>query len=225
MHWLERWIFPPRCVVTDRLTDRLDVSPALVEKWRPKVDLCPRCAEPSTQGWVCGRCLRSPPAFSRTQVAFEFEHELRDLIHQLKYQQQLHLTRLFAELMAASFERDGVEALVPIPLHRARLHERGFNQALEIARMLGKQFDLPVVDALSRPKATPSQTHLNAQQRRQNLKSAFAFEPESLRGFTKVALVDDVITTGSTMQSAASTLTHEQPGLVVEAWALAKTSC
>ncbi|UQB42400.1 ComF family protein [Thiomicrospira microaerophila] len=223
MHWLERWIFPPRCVVTDRLTDRLDISPALVEKWRPKVDLCPRCAEPSAQGWVCGRCLRSPPAFSRTQVAFEFEHELRELIHQLKYHRQLHLTRLFAELMAESFDRHGVEALVPIPLHRTRLRERGFNQALEIARMLGKQLDLPVVDALSRPKASPSQTNLNAQQRRRNLKSAFVFQPQSLNGIGKLALVDDVITTGSTMQAAASTLANAQAGLVIEAWALAKT--
>ncbi|WFE69701.1 ComF family protein [Thiomicrospira sp. R3] len=225
MHWLERWIFPPRCVVTDKLTERWDIAAHLVEKWRPQLALCPRCAEISPKGLVCGRCLSTPPAFSRTQVAFLFEQELRDLVHQLKYGRQLHLTRLFAELMAQSFDAAGIEALVPIPLHRSRLRERGYNQALELARMLSKPLDLPVINALSRPKAGLSQTHLNAQQRRQNLKAAFAFEPESLRGFTRVALVDDVITTGSTMQSAGATLTHEQPGLVVEAWALAKTSC
>lgn len=223
MHWLERWIFPPRCVVTDQLTPALDIQPGLVEKWRPKKDLCPRCAEISPRGLVCGRCLKSPPIMARTQIAFEFEHELRALVHQLKYGKQLHLTRLFAELMADAIETDGVEALVPIPLHRTRLRERGYNQALEIARMLGKQLDLPVIDALQRPHATESQTHLNAQQRRQNLKSAFTYCADSLTGIHNIALVDDVITTGSTMHAAAHTLNKAHPTLTIHAWALAKT--
>jgi ComF family protein len=223
MHWLERWIFPPRCVVTDDLTDELDIRPELVAKWRPRGELCPRCAEISPDRLVCGRCIKSPPIVARTQIAFEFEHELRALVHQLKYGKQLHLTRLFAQLMADAIETDGVEALVPIPLHPTRLRERGYNQALEIARMLGKQLDLPVIHALTRPRATASQTQLNAQQRKQNLKSAFAYKPETLQGRNRIALVDDVITTGSTMQAAAATLLNHQPDLHIQAWALAKT--
>ncbi|WP_044411527.1 ComF family protein [Thiomicrospira microaerophila] len=223
MHCLERWIFPPRCVVTDQLTPALDIQPDLVEKWRPKVDLCPRCAETSPNGWVCGRCLKSPPAVHCTQVAFEFDHELRDLVHQLKYGKQLHLTRLFAELMAQVIEVNEVQALIPIPLHRSRLRARGYNQALEIARMLSKLVKRPVIHALSRPKPNPSQTHLNAQQRRQNMQNAFAYQPHSLINIQKAALIDDVITTGSTMQAAATCLQAAQPDIQLEAWALAKT--
>jgi ComF family protein len=223
MHWLERWIFPPRCVVTDEVTEDLDINPELVAKWRPRAELCPRCAEISPQGLVCGRCMRQPPVVCRTQIAFEFDHELRALVHQLKYGKQLHLTRLFAELMASRLNKQGIDALVPIPLHRKRLHERGYNQALEIARMLSKQLDLPVIHALTRPRATASQTHLNAQQRKQNLKDAFVYQPKSLERVKQIALIDDVITTGSTMQAAAQTLDRAQPGLVIQAWALAKT--
>jgi ComF family protein len=223
MHSLERWIFPPRCVVTDKLTQTLDIQPGLVEKWRPKVDLCPRCAETSPNGFVCGRCLKSPPAVHCTQVAFEFDHELRDLVHQLKYSKQLHLSRLFAELMALSIQPNKVQALIPIPLHRSRLRERGYNQALEIARMLGKQLHLPIINALTRPDAGISQTQLNAKQRKENLKDAFSCQAERLAGFTHLAIIDDIITTGSTMQAAAETLLNNQPGLVIEAWALAKT--
>lgn len=223
MHWLERWLFPPTCVITGAATEQFDLQQTFVDKWQISPEICPRCAEPSPHGQICGLCLNSPPAFYRTQVAFKFDAELRDLIHQFKYAQHLHLSRLLAQQLADRLDFQGVEALVPIPLHTSRLRERGYNQALELARIISKQLNIPIVHALTRQTATPSQTKLNANQRRQNLKQAFVADATLLKGLKHIALIDDVITTGATMQSATKVMQKQQPGLVVQAWAVAKT--
>ena len=223
MHWLERWLFPPTCVISGELTEKLDLKPEYLTRWQLDKARCPVCAEPSPEAQVCGVCLHHPPAFIRSQVGFQFTDELRELIHQYKYQQQLYLSRLFAECWQQQLQTQGIQALVPIPLHRKRLRERGYNQALELARMLSRELKIPVVNALNRQKATVSQTGLKASQRVKNLKAAFYAEAHKLQGLKHIALIDDVMTTGATMHQAAKTLTEVQPGLVVEAWALAKT--
>lgn len=223
MHWIEKWLFPPTCVITGAPAEQFDLQQTFIDKWQISPETCPRCAEPSPHGQICGQCLNSPPAFSRTQVAFKFDAELRDLIHQFKYAQHLHLSRLLAEQLADRVDFQGVEALIPIPLHKSRLRERGYNQALELARIISKQLNIPIVHGLTRQTATPSQTKLNAHKRRQNLKHAFVADALQLSGFEQIALVDDVITTGATMQSATQALQKQQPGLVVQAWAVAKT--
>lgn len=223
MHWLEKWLFPPTCVITAVTTEKHDLDPAFIAKWQIGSDVCPCCAEPSPQGLLCGHCLSQPPKFSRTQVAFAFEAELRDLMYQFKYRQQLHLSRLFAELLASQLHTQGVQAIIPIPLHSTRLRERGYNQAYELARVLSTMLNIPIVSALTRSVATPSQTQLKAKQRRQNLKQAFEADASLLKDLDRVALLDDVITTGATMQAGASRLQSVQPGLVIEAWAVAKT--
>ncbi len=223
MHWLERWLFPPTCVITGTATEQFDLQQTFIDKWQISPEICPRCAEASPHGQICGLCLNSPPAFYRTQVAFKFDAELRDLIHQFKYAQHLHLSRLLAEQLADRLDFQGVEALIPIPLHTSRLRERGYNQALELARIISKQLNIPIVHGLTRQVATPSQTKLNAKQRRRNLKHAFAADGSQLGELRHIALIDDVITTGATMQSATKVLQKQQPGLVVQAWAVAKT--
>ncbi|MBE0493032.1 MAG: ComF family protein [Thiomicrospira sp.] len=223
MHWLEKWLFPPTCVITAVTTKKHDLDPSFIAQWQIGSDVCPCCAEPSPQGLLCGQCLSKPPQFSRTQVAFTYQAEFRDLMAQFKYHQRLDLSRLFAELLAPQLHTQGIQAIIPIPLHSTRLRERGYNQAYELARMLSPMLNIPIVSALTRPLATPSQTQLKAKQRRQNLKQAFEADAVLLKDFDRVALLDDVITTGATMQAAASRLQDAQPGLVVEAWAMAKT--
>ena len=223
MQWLEKWLFPPTCVITAVTTQKHDLESAFIAKWQIGSDICPRCAEPSPQGLLCGHCLSQPPRVSRTQVAFAFEDELRDLMYQFKYHQQLHLSRLFAELLAPQLDAQGIQAIIPIPLHRTRLRERGYNQAFELARMLSPMLNIPIISALTRPVATPNQTQLKAKQRRQNLKQAFAADATLLQDLDHVALLDDVITTGATMQAAAKQLETAKPGLVIEAWAVGKT--
>lgn len=223
MHWLEKWLFPPTCVITGVTCEKKDLDPSFVSKWQIGSEVCPRCAEPSPQGLLCGQCLAKPPRVNRTQAAFRFEDELRDLMYQYKYHQQLHLSRLFAELLAEKVEFQGVQGIIPIPLHPSRLRERGYNQAFELARMLSPMLNIPIISALTRPLATPSQTRLKAKQRHQNLNQAFVADPQLLDNLDQVALLDDVITTGATMQAAAKQLQTARPGLVVEAWAVAKT--
>lgn len=223
MQRLEHWLFPPTCVLTGEKTQTFDLKPEFLQTWRISVETCPICAEPSPETLICGRCLRHPPAFVRSQVGFEFRDQLRDLIHQYKYQQQLYLSRLLADCWLERLDAHNIEAIIPVPLHISRLRQRGYNQALELARMLSKKLNIPIIHALSRSKATVSQTHLNAKQRTQNLKRAFQADSIKLQNITRIALLDDVITTGATMQQAAKTLIKAQPGLVIEAWALAKT--
>lgn len=224
MHWLERWLMPPQCVITGLPTLEKDISPSLVEQWKTPQAVCPQCCEPSALGEVCGACLTHPPAFDRTQVGFYFDQALIELIYGLKYQDHLAYGRILGELLAERVDATGVEALVAVPLFPTRLRDRGYNQAEVIAESLAKTLHLPLIkNAVQRIKSTPSQTHLSAEQRQKNLKKAFAVDSEKLAGLTEIALIDDVITTGATMQSLAEVIKAQTEVQTVQAWGVAKT--
>lgn len=224
MHWLEKWLLPPRCVLSGERTEEIDVSDILVQGWRRPVDVCPQCCEPSPEGRVCGACLTAPPAFDRTQVGFYFHHELVDLLYGLKYQNQIVYSRILGTLLAERVHSGEVEALLAVPLYPGRRRQRGYNQAELIAARVARELNLPLMrGTVLRVKDTPSQTHLNAHERRQNLKRAFEGVAESLEGVNRVALVDDVITTGATMQQLSEVLKREFDLEYIEAWAVAKT--
>src|SRR4030042_5291618 len=105
---------------------------------------CPRCAAPSAEQ-VCGECLKHPPAFDRTRAALEYAFPTDKLIQALKYGGQLALAKLFGELLAETVaDQPRPETILPMPLHPSRLKMRGFNQALEIAKVIAKRFDLPL---------------------------------------------------------------------------------
>ncbi|AHF02045.1 phosphoribosyltransferase [Thiomicrospira aerophila AL3] len=227
MHWLEKWFFPPCCVVTSAPTDQLDLDPKFVQQWQRYGDACPCCGTHSPKGKICRSCEQgSPRLIEQTHIAFAFRGELRQLVHQFKYHQQLHLSRLFATLIQQQLQLNPVDALVPIPLHPSRLAQRGYNQAYEIARILSKDLGIPIYQGLIRAQATPSQTRLSRSQRQQNISHAFAINPKAEAGLLKLhrlALIDDVITTGATLQAAAQSLKAAHPTLEIHAWALAKT--
>lgn len=226
MDWLEKWLFPPTCVITQQPTIALDIDPLFISLWQRYGDACPCCANKSIKNKICHECKATPRLIDRTKVAFAFRGELRKLVHQYKYQEQLHLSQLFARLMTQQLELDHVDALIPIPLHPGRLVERGYNQAFELARLLGKDLSIPVYQTLIRTHATVSQTQLSWSQRQLNLKQAFALNPKAkvdLQSIQTLALVDDVITTGATLKAAASLLKAHYPDLKIQAWALAKT--
>lgn len=224
MHWLENWLLPPKCVLTGELTGDKDISPKLVNKWPVPKKVCQQCCEPTSDGLLCGTCLAKPPAFQQTQVGFYFDEELVDLIHGLKYQSQPAYARILAELLADKVDANGVEAIVAVPLYITRFRDRGFNQAELIAESLAKTLHIPLIkQAVSRVKDTPSQTHLNARQRRSNLKNAFEVKADNFIGFKSVALLDDVITTGATMESLAKKIKKQTSIETIQAWAVAKT--
>lgn len=224
MHWLENWIVPPKCVLTNEGALGLDLSANIVEGFKRPQNVCPQCCEPSIDGELCGACITQPPSFDRTQVGFYFEEELVELVHALKYQNQVAYARLLAELMIEHIDVQGVELLLPVPIHSLRWRERGFNQAELIAKSLGHELGLPVAtNVIQRQKSTLSQTGLTATSRMNNLKGAFSVNIENLQGISKIALVDDVITTGATMSAIASTIKKSMESIQVEAWAVAKT--
>lgn len=157
----------------------------------------------------CGACLAEPPAFARARAPFAYGGPTRQLVLALKHGRRLHLARMMARAMlrvAGDLPPDAV--IVPVPSHRWRLWQRGFNQAAEIARQLSRQSGRPlVVDALDRIKPTPSTKGLTRSARRKNVQGAFAVaQPERILGRV-VILVDDVMTTGATVAACAAKLT------------------
>lgn len=224
MHWLESWLLPPECVLMHKPCQNRDLSNTLVGEWPVPTEVCPQCCEPSKDSKLCGACLTHPPAFSQTQVGFYFDKELVDLLHGLKYGNKPSYARILGELLAERVNVGEVEALIAVPLFIKRYRERGFNQAQLIAETLASSLQLPLInDAVFRIKDTPTQTHLNAKQRRQNLKKAFNVDSVKLKGLKHIALVDDVVTTGATMQSLADRIIKNTQIEIVQAWSVAKT--
>ena len=162
---------------------------------------------------VCGNCLRRPPAFDATFVVTDYEAPLDQLVLDLKFGAQLALAPLFGRLLAQAMRQQPRAAwpalLAPAPLGRQRLAERGFNQALEIGRTLARELGLPLqARLLERCRDTAPQTLLAPAERRANMRLAFTVPPAKLsrvRGL-HVGVIDDVITTGVTLDEIAASL-------------------
>ncbi len=183
---------------------------------------CPRCASPTPNGQVCGICLKRPPAFDRTRAALAYAFPLDRLIPRLKYNGQLAIAPALGECLAAAVAPGPrPDCLIPMPLHARRIRERGFNHATEIARELAKQLDLPLdTDSCQRIRDTPPQMGLKHDARRRNLRGAFTCSG-NVRG-RRIALVDDVMTTGTSLDELAATL-KQAGAMEVETWVVART--
>ena len=156
----------------------------------------------------CGACLADPPPFDHARAPFAYGGPARKLVLALKHGRRLHLARMMARAMlrvAGDLPDDAV--IVPVPSHRWRLWQRGFNQAAQIARHLSRQSGRPlVVDALERIKPTPTTKGLSRRSRQKNVQGAFrVMKPEAIRG-RAVIVVDDVMTTGATVAACARQL-------------------
>ncbi len=165
---------------------------------------CPQCALPSPAGAVCGSCLDRPPHYDRTLALWRYEFPCDRLVQALKYRARLALSGFFARSLA-SRPLPEVDLIVPMPLHPKRLAERGFNQALEIARGLARRLGRPIEPrGVLRVKDTPPQTRLPYEERAKNVRGAFLCKLD-LSG-ASVAVVDDVMTTGATLNELARAL-------------------
>jgi len=178
---------------------------------------CPVCAAPGT----CGACLQHPPAFDSTQAALDYTFPVDKLIQAYKYHQQLALARLFGTLLRQAVSlQTRPNVILPMPLHAARLRERGFNQALEIAKIIAKDLHLPLATHLAqRTINTLSQATLAWDARKKNMRGAFACDL-NLEGM-HIALVDDVMTSGATLHALAKTL--KRAGATrIDVWVVAR---
>jgi ComF family protein len=176
----------------------------------PRVEppICPRCGESTVADAVCPRCRNSPLQIENIRSVVYFEGVLREAIHELKYSGRTVLAEPLGDLMATYWLHHSmpVDVVVPVPLHPTRLHERGYNQAGLLARHVGRRVGLVVNDCvLMRHRATLPQVELDSSQRKENVHAAFSCSSDALAG-TRVLLVDDVCTTGATLESCAAAL-------------------
>ncbi len=227
MVYVKRGLFPACCVLCAApVRGFLDLCPPCIAELPLHVDACPRCAMPLATAvtTACGRCQRQPPAFNACIAALRYEYPVPELIGRFKFHGDLAAGHALALLLARDVA--GREAgngsgsvLLPVPLHRTRLAERGFNQSERIARVLAHELGLPMQPTLAvRTRHTEDQKSLDAGARRRNL--GMAFSASDCRG-RRIVLVDDVITTGATADALAATLLAAGAQRV-EAWCLAR---
>jgi ComF family protein len=183
---------------------------------------CPRCALASPGGAVCGRCLARPPSYDATVAALAYEFPADVLVHALKFRGELALAPLLGALLRAAVSgTPRVDCVLPVPLSRQRLVERGYNQAAELARPLAAAAGAPLeLFGCERMRNTPQQADLPWSERAKNMRGAF----RCVRSFAgrSIAVVDDVMTTGATLDELAGALKEAGAARVVN-WVVART--
>lgn len=222
---LEHLLLPPVCVVCGMAArPGLDCC-AGCERDLPELGAqCRRCAlELVRDVELCGRCTRRLPAFDRAHAGFAYRGSIERLVQRFKFRHELAAGRVLAGLMARRLAMQGVprpDLMVPVPLHWRRRLVRGFNQAELLCRDLSRHFGgLPWYPLLRRRRATAAQSELPAERRGGNVRGAFALRSGVVPGH--VALVDDVMTTGSTLDECARRLRRAGVGRI-DVWVVAR---
>lgn len=200
------------------------LCPTCLSHIKPIGIACAICANPLLDGLpgLCGLCIQKKPWFDKVFVPCSFEDPLRSLLHQFKYHQHLHLTKLFVHFMLQAFPKEiKPDYLVPMPLHPKRLTTRGYNQAALLAKMLAKKTNIPCqFNLCEKIINTPPQVELPRKERLKNLRKAFIVHPLQAK---HIVIVDDLLTTGSTANALARQF--KQQGIeTVSVWCCARTS-
>jgi ComF family protein len=229
-NWLnviQKKLLPPRCIFCGQqgFAD-MDICSDCFADLPRNTHCCYRCGENFATAilspQLCGRCLKNSPHFDDTHAPYLYQDTIRYLITQLKFGQQYKNARLLGNLLAEHLSKtaEKPECIIPMPLHRNRYRQRGFNQSIEIAGHIAKQLQIPI-DFYSciRNRDTTQQSNLPAKQRLKNIRHAFTLtKPLNLK---HVAIVDDVLTTGATASALA--LAIKQSGVSrVDVWVCAR---
>ncbi len=231
--WIEKAqkaLFPASCILCGAAgDDGMDLCRGCRTELPFNRRACARCALPLPDAvpageLLCGVCQRTPPGFDRCHIPLRYAYPLDQLISRFKFHGRLAEGRLLAGLLGDFLQRRlscGLpELIIPVPLHASRVRKRGFNQALELARPLGRRFGCPVDSRIVvRNRPTRPQMELDGRARRKNIRGAFGLTaPLPAR---HVAIVDDVVTTGSTVNELAAVLRRGGAGRV-DVWAVAR---
>ena len=224
-------LFVPCCVLCDaKTTMNMSLCEACLEDLPRIKDSCYRCGMPlknKLEIALCGQCQLSPPPIDYLISSLEYAYPVGYLISQLKFQYQLSHAKIFSQLLLTKLETyykqsAMPEIIIPIPLHKKRIRERGFNQALEIARPIAKTLNIPLATRLiQRVKYTQAQSLLNAKERRKNLHNSFAITQAI--SAEHIVLLDDVVTTGATVYELAYLL-KKQGVKTVGVWSVARAT-
>jgi len=230
LHWstIKNWLWPQDCVFCHARVLR-DIAICLdCEKDLPwNNQACYQCGavlSSLSKTSHCGACLATPPPFQKTIALFKYQTPIMKLITQLKFQQKLIYARLLGELLSKKISTENRENLpefiIPIPLHTKRQRQRGFNQALEVSKVLSTRLNIPLdFKSCNRIKNTAAQSSLPAKQRHQNIKKAFNIKrPIKAK---HVAIIDDVMTTGQTVLELSKVL-KKQGVEKIEVWCCAR---
>ncbi|MGY2175302.1 double zinc ribbon domain-containing protein [Pseudomonas azotoformans] len=204
------------CLICDEATESADSVCNVCETELPwLIEHCNLCALPlPMEGLICGQCQKHPPAFKQVIAPWTYSFPVDSLISRFKHQARWPLGQMLARLLTQHlqhrFDNTGLtrpDCLLPVPMARKRLRERGYNQALMLARWLSSDLNIPYDEhLLLRPHETVAQQALDAKTRQRNLLGAFALAPDARVQGRHFALVDDVLTTGATAHSLARLL-------------------
>lgn len=228
-HTLLDWLYPPVCELCSAPAQQtMALCKRCLGDLRQNLHACAVCANPlpdaAAQRLVCGSCLKTPPFFDSVYAPYLYHPPADKLIIALKFRNRLLVAGLLAALMSKNLDgANKPDCLLPVPLHRKRLRERGYNQAGELARALAKRFAIPVVRAAVRVRHTPAQSSLSLAQRERNVQGAFQLRHSFLENYRHIAIIDDVVTTGSTVNELARIL--RLAGMEkIQIWSFARTS-
>lgn len=230
--WLARWQPHGTCLVCHRWSNAAICAPCTARWARPAATRCQRCAIdlstlPHVDG-ICMDCEAHSPEFDRALAALNYALPWSRLLARLKFQDACHLAPWLAERLAETWRArpQAASVILPMPISRARLRERGYNQSGLVAQALGRQLGLPVAHGvLQRARHTARLMQLDPAQRQAEIAGAFSINPTTRKLVIgrHVAVVDDVMTTGATLNEAALML-REAGARSVSAWVVARTA-
>lgn len=219
-------LFPSRCLLCQKTVKQethsvaIEICSECFQRLPQNKVNCSHCALPLpddlSNNRLCGRCIKKPPVFDYAYSPLRYEDDVIRLMHQLKFGEKITYSRTFGEMLFQLLSQKLLQGdnqlglskpdcLLPVPLHHSRLRQRGFNQSIELARVISKRFNIPIeYDAVRRNRSTTSQMGLDAKARRKNIKGAFSVKHKLTA--KHVLIIDDVMTTGSTVNELAKTL-------------------
>ncbi|MDD5461187.1 MAG: ComF family protein [Methylococcales bacterium] len=224
---IQEYLLPPTCILCGNTGfGGRDICTLCYQRLLRNNMCCYRCAgifeTPAALPMLCGYCLSSPPAFDETYAPFIYQGEIRHLITSLKFGTHYKNARLLGLLLSEHLEKTAQrpDLILPVPLHKARYRQRGFNQSIEIAKTVSRELQIPLdLTSCLRHRDTPHQTALTAKQRRKNIKNAFSII-KAIQA-QHIAILDDVMTTGSTVHELACLLKKTGVGKV-DVWVCAR---
>ena len=218
--WVVNLVFPPVCPVCKTRLDRKEQDLIICTNCRTAIrpvcpPVCPCCGLPvpagDGTGYLCGSCLQEKRYFDVHRTSSLYEGVLKEAIYRFKYGGIFPLATVFGDLLQPTLTALShdypVDVMIPVPLHIRRLRERGFNQALLLVKELNKRFGIPYGErTLKKVKDTPVQSALKKKERRKNLRGAFEVQDQTAIAGKAVVLVDDVYTSGATVNECSRAL-------------------